>query len=201
MRQAEIHRITKETEIYARVIIEGKGRPNIKTPIGFFNHLLETMAFHARLDLDLSARGDLQVDQHHLVEDCGLVLGQVLREALGHGSGINRIGFFIVPMDDSLAITAVDLSGRPYLQFKLRTKRRFCGDLDTDLLEEFFQALARGLMANLVIKVPTGQNDHHKIEAVFKSLGRSLKYAMAKDPRESENISELLPSLKGVIDL
>lgn len=201
VRQAKIQRITRETEISAKLIIEGSGQTAVKTPIGFLNHLLETLTFHGRFDLEFLAKGDLQVDQHHLVEDCGLVLGQVMRKAAGQGHGLNRVGFFIMPMDDSLAITAVDLSGRPYLQFELRTRRRFCGELDTDLLEEFFQALARGLMANIVIKVAGGKNDHHKLEAVFKSFGRSLRYALAMDPRESENISELLPTLKGVIDL
>ncbi len=200
-RQAKIKRETRETQIKARLKLEGSGEASLKTPIAFLSHLLETFAFHGRFDLELTATGDLAVDQHHLVEDCGFVLGQLLRKAAGKAKGINRAGFFVVPMDDALALVAVDLSGRASLQYELKTKRRFCGSLDTDLMEEFFRALSRGLMANVVVKVMAGRNDHHKLEAVFKALGRALRYALSSDPREGEIIRDSLPSLKGVLDL
>ncbi len=200
-RHAKIKRETRETQIKARLKLEGSGEASLKTPIALLSHLLETFAFHGRFDLELTATGDLTVDQHHLVEDCGFVLGQLLRKAAGKGKGINRAGFFVVPMDDALALVAVDLSGRTSLQYELKTKRRFCGSLDTDLMEEFFRALSRGLMANVVVKVMAGRNDHHKLEAVFKALGRALRYALSSDPREGEIIRDSLPSLKGVLDL
>ncbi len=200
-REAKIHRKTRETEITSWLLIEGKGQSIVATQIPFLNHLLETFAFHGRFDMNFQAKGDLNVDQHHLLEDCGLVLGQLIRKAAGKLRGINRAGFFVMPMDEALAIVAVDISGRPWVQYELKTKRRFCGSLDTDVLEEFFQGLARGLMGNLVIKVTAGRNDHHKLEAVFKGLGRSLRYALAFDPREADIIRDSWPSLKGVLDL
>jgi imidazoleglycerol-phosphate dehydratase len=143
----------------------------------------------------MKAKGDLEVDQHHLVEDCGIVLGKAFKKALGDKKGINRTGYFVYPMDEALAIVAVDISGRPYLQFDVKFKRRFCGDLDTDLLEDFFQAFATGLEANIVVRMPYGRSDHHKIEAIFKALGKAMKMACSKDKRAIENI----PSTKGKI--
>ncbi|MGB4704981.1 MAG: imidazoleglycerol-phosphate dehydratase HisB [Candidatus Saccharicenans sp.] len=200
-RAAEISRKTKETEISGWLLIEGSGQARVTTPIAFLSHLLETFAFHGRFDLNFQADGDLEVDQHHLLEDCGLVLGQLIRKAAGDLKGINRAGFFVMPMDEALAIVAVDLSGRPFLQYELKTKRRVCGSLDTDVLEDFFQGLARGLTGNVVIKVMAGRSDHHKLEAVFKALGRAVRYALAADPREADIISDSWPSLKGVLDL
>jgi len=199
-RKAELHRITAETDIRASLIIEGSGHSRIITPIGFFSHLLQSFAFHGKFDLDLVANGDINVDQHHLVEDCGLVLGQLFNQALGEAKGINRAGYFVMPMDEALAIVAVDLSGRPYLQYKARFRRRYCGELDTDVVPDFFQALASGLRANLVVQIQAGRSDHHRAEAAFKALGRALRLACSLDPREVEVLAELPPSLKGVID-
>ena len=194
-RQAEYRRKTAETEIKAALTIEGNGDSTIDTPIGFLNHMLATFARHGRFDLELKAAGDLHVDQHHLIEDCGLVLGSVFARALRDKKGIDRAGYFVFPMDEALAVAAVDLNGRPYLQFDMSFQRRTCGDLDTDLMESFFHALATGLQANLVMRMPYGHNDHHKLEAAFKALGKALSMACVRggDP---ENIL----STKGVID-
>ncbi len=199
-KMTELSRKTRETSIEARLELNGSGQSSINTQIYFLKHLLESFVFHGRFDLMLEARGDIEVDQHHLLEDCGLVLGQLFRQALKELKGINRAGFFVMPMDDALALAAVDISGRPYVQYELKTRRRFCGDLDTDQVEEFFNGFSRGLMANLVIKA-IGKNDHHKLEAVFKAFGRALKYALSIEEGASEIIRDYLPSLKGIIDL
>ncbi|MGQ9472143.1 MAG: imidazoleglycerol-phosphate dehydratase HisB [Candidatus Aminicenantales bacterium] len=199
-RKAESFRETNETAIKTYIVIEGSGKHEVNTPIHFFTHLLQTLTFHGKFDLTLSASGDIQVDQHHLVEDCGLVLGKAIRLALGEAKGINRAGFFVMPMDEALAIAAVDISGRPVLQYEASFRRRFCGDLDTDVLPDFFQALAIGLMGNVVIRIPEGRSDHHRAEAAFKALGRALRMACSLDPREREDLTAVLPSLKGVID-
>ena len=194
-RQAKIHRQTSETDIMAQLKIEGRGKYEIKTPIGFFNHMLESFTKHGLFDLKLSGQGDLQVDQHHLLEDCGIVLGQCFKNALANKRGINRAGYFVYPMDEALAVVAVDISGRPFLQYEAAFEHRFCGDMDSDLLEDFFQALSVHMAANLVIRMPYGRSDHHKMEAVFKALGKALKMACSLDPRA---IAEI-PSTKGEI--
>jgi len=194
-RKAEVHRITAETSIKASLLIEGSGQNQISTPIGFFTHLLQSFAFHGKFDLSLTASGDTHVDQHHLVEDCGLVLGKLFNQALGEAKGINRAGYFVMPMDEALAIVAVDLSGRPYLQYEAKFRRRYCGELDTDVLADFFQALASGLLANIVVKIPAGRSDHHRAEAAFKALGRALRLACSLDPREVGALAELPLSL------
>lgn len=196
MREAKFDRKTRETQIAARLKIEGSGRSRITTPVPFFSHMLESFARHGLFDLNLTARGDTQVDQHHLIEDCGLALGRVFSLALGDRAGINRAGFFVFPMDEALAVVAVDLGGRPYLQFEADFRRRFCGTLDTDLLEDFFQALSVHLGANLVVRLPFGRSDHHKVEAAFKGLGKALRAACSLDGREASGP----PSAKGVID-
>ncbi|OGD21529.1 MAG: imidazoleglycerol-phosphate dehydratase [Candidatus Aminicenantes bacterium RBG_16_63_16] len=196
MREARFERRTKETKISARLRLEGSGRARIATPVPFFNHMLETFARHGLFDVSLSARGDTRVDQHHLIEDCGLVLGRVFSLALGDRAGINRTGFFVFPMDEALAVVAVDLGGRPYLQFEADFRRRFCGALDTDLLEDFFQALSVQLGANMVVRLPFGRCDHHKVEAAFKGLGKALRAACSLDIREAAG----MPSAKGIID-
>jgi len=200
IRKARFNRETRETNITAYLKIEGSGQHRIETPIGFFTHLLESFAFHGRFDLNFSAKGDLNVDQHHLVEDCGLVLGRLFGRALGKAKGINRAGFFIMPMDEALAIVSIDLCGRPYLQYDVKFRRRLCGKLDTDTLPDFFQAFASGVMGNIVIKTVIGRSDHHKAEATFKAFGRALRLACSLDPREVKAIAELPSSLKGVID-
>jgi imidazoleglycerol-phosphate dehydratase len=158
--------------------------------------MLESFAKHGRFDLSFKAEGDLNVDQHHLVEDCGLVLGKLFILALGDKRGINRTGFFVYPMDEALAVVAVDFGGRPYLQYAVTFLRRLCGDLDSDLLRDFFQAFSSQSQANLVVRMPYGRSDHHKIEAIFKAFGKALRMACSKDRRDIADI----PSTKGVID-
>lgn len=195
-RKAEIERTTNETEIRGELVLEGRGRSEINIPVGFFKHMLESFVRHGRFDLTLNGKGDLHVDQHHFIEDAGLVLGMLFSKALGDRKGINRTGFFVFPMDEAMALTAVDLGGRPYLQLDLTLKRRFCGDFDTDVLPDFFQALADRSRANLVVRVPYGRSDHHKLEAAFKALGKALRQACSLDIRDVED----MPSAKGVID-
>jgi len=195
MRAAKIERKTKETQIEIELYLDGKGKYNIDTPIGFLTHMLELFSKNSRFDLTIKAKGDLEVDQHHTVEDVGIVLGQALKEALGDKKGINRAGYFLYPMDESLAAVAVDIGGRPYLQFQANLRRRFCGNLDTDLLEDFFYGFASSLGANIVVNVLSGRSDHHKIEAVFKALGRAMKMACSLD----KNMLDEIPSTKGMI--
>ena len=193
MRNTYLSRKTNETEIKVELEIDGKGEYDIKSEIGFWKHMLETFAKFANIDLKMNIKGDLEVDQHHTIEDCGIVLGKAFKLALGNKLGINRYGYFISPMDESLAEIAIDIGGRPYLQFKAEFKRRFCGDLDTDLIEDFFQAFAVNLEANIAVKA-IGRSDHHKIEAIFKAFGKAMRMACSK------NSSEAIPSTKGVID-
>ncbi|MBS3100766.1 imidazoleglycerol-phosphate dehydratase HisB [Candidatus Woesearchaeota archaeon] len=195
MRIAKIIRKTKETEIEIKLNIDGKGKYAIKTPIGFFTHMLESFAKHGLFDIQLNVKGDLQVDQHHTIEDTGIVLGQAFNKALGNRKGINRAGYFIFPMDEALVIVAADISGRPYLKFKGKLQRRFCGDLDTDLLEDFFYGFSIGLQANLAFKIEYGRSDHHKIEALFKAFAKAMKMACSKDKRALKE----MPSTKGLI--
>jgi len=197
MRKAQLKRKTKETEVSVSLNIDGKGRYMVDTPIGFFSHMLETFSKHSLCDIKLKAKGDLQVDQHHLVEDCGVVLGKAFSLTLGGKKGINRAGYFIFPMDDALAIVACDLGGRPFLQFKATFRRRFCGELETDLIEDFFYGFAVGAAANIAIRVASGRNDHHKIEAIFKAFAKAMKMACSKDRRMIKEI----PSTKGVIQI
>ena len=196
MRTTAIKRQTNETNISIHLNIDGKGEHDIQIPIGFFTHTLESFAKHGLFDITITANGDLHVDQHHLVEDCGIVLGQAFKQALGDKKGINRAGYFVYPMDEALAVVAVDIGGRPFLQFEADFKRRFCGELDTDLLEHFFQGFAMGLGANVVVRMPYGRSDHHKIEATFKAFAKAMKMACSTDPRAIENI----PSTKGMIE-
>jgi imidazoleglycerol-phosphate dehydratase len=195
MRKAKIVRKTKETDIKIELNIDGSGKYDIKNPIGFLAHSLENFAKHGLFDIKMKATGDLEVDQHHLVEDCAIVLGQAFKKALGDKKGTSRAGYFVYPMDEALAVVAIDISGRPYLQFDAKFKRRFCGDLDTDLLEDFFYGFASNLGANLVVRMPYGRNDHHKIEAIFKAFGKATKMACSKEKRGRKNI----PSTKGLI--
>lgn len=196
MRTSKIQRKTNETNISIDLNIDGNGMYNIQTPIGFLTHTLESYAKHGLFDITMTAEGDVHVDQHHLVEDCGIVLAQAFKKALGDKMGINRAGYFVYPMDEALAVVAVDIGGRSFLQFEAEFKRRFCGDLDTDLLEDFFQGFAVNLGANIVVRMPYGRSDHHKIEATFKAFAKSMKMACSIDPRAIENI----PSTKGMID-
>ncbi len=195
MRRAELKRDTKETQIRGNLRIEGKGTYNISTGIRFLDHMLELFAKHGGFDLTLQATGDLDVDQHHTVEDCGIVLGQLFSKALGDRKGINRAGYFVLPMDETLAVVAVDLGGRPALVYKDRVKTRLVGDLQTELLEDFFGGFVNHAGANLHAKVLYGRSNHHKIEAVFKCFARAMRYACSKDAR----LKEQLPSTKGLL--
>lgn len=196
MRQASIERNTRETRLAVRLTLDGQGRGEIRTPIGFFSHMLDAFSRHGLFDLAVNAEGDLHVDQHHLLEDCGLVVGAAFKEALGDKRGINRAGYFVFPMDEALAVVAVDIGGRPYLQWDASFQRRLCGELDTDVLPDFFQGFVQGLAANVAVHMPYGRSDHHKIEAVFKAWGKAMKMACDRDPRSIRDI----PSTKGVID-
>jgi imidazoleglycerol-phosphate dehydratase len=194
-RTTTIKRKTKETEITVELGIDGTGQYSINTPVGFFNHMLESFARHGSFDIKLEAVGDIHVDQHHLVEDCGIVLGQAFDRVLEDRTGIQRAGFFIFPMDESLALAAVDFGGRPYLQYEALFERQYCGGMDTGLFEDFFQALANNAKANIVVRILHGKSDHHKAEAAFKALARAMRAACETDPRNTSAI----PSTKGVI--
>ncbi|MEI7811456.1 MAG: imidazoleglycerol-phosphate dehydratase HisB [Ignavibacteria bacterium] len=193
LRSSSQQRNTKETKITVNVSLDGKGISNIKTGVGFFDHMLEQIAKHANLNLDILVDGDLFVDEHHTVEDTGITLGVAIGEALGGKLGIKRYGFFL-PMDESVAQCALDIGGRSCLVFKCKFKREKVGDFPTELTEEFFRGLAAGLKANIYLEAK-GKNDHHKIEAVFKAFAKALNEACRMDER-SENV---LPSTKGVL--
>jgi len=195
MRTAEIERNTKETQIRAKLRIEGRGNYEISTGIRFFDHMLELFTKHGAFDLKLHANGDLDVDQHHTVEDVGIVLGQLFAKALGDRKGINRAGYFVLPMDETLAVVALDLGGRPALVYKDLVKVRLVGDLQTELVEDFFGGFVNHAGANLHAKVLYGRSSHHKIEAIFKCFARALKYAASTDAR----LRDLLPSTKGLL--
>jgi len=193
-RPGAAERATTETRIAVRVDLDGTGRATISTGIGFFDHMLELFARHACIDAEIRAEGDLHVDEHHTVEDVGLVLGSALADALGERRGIRRYGF-LLPMDESLARVALDLGGRPFVVFEAEFVRDRVGELPTELVEDFVRALAQTLGANVHVKVEYGRNDHHKIEAIFKGLGRSLRAAIEEDPRLQDEV----PSTKGVL--
>jgi imidazoleglycerol-phosphate dehydratase len=195
MRAATVQRDTKETQIGGALRIEGKGRYEIATGIRFLDHMLELFSKHGGFDLKLKAVGDLDVDQHHTVEDAGIVLGQLFAKALGDRRGINRAGYFVLPMDETLCVAAVDLGGRPYLVYKDLVKVRLVGDLQTELMEDFFSGFANHAGANIHLKVMYGRSNHHKIEAVFKCFARAMKYACSKD----ERLKGELPSTKGLL--
>jgi imidazoleglycerol-phosphate dehydratase len=195
MRRASIERKTKETRIRGSLTIEGRGAYQISTGIRFFDHMLELFTKHGGFDLKLIAEGDLDVDQHHTVEDVGIVLGQLFAKALGDRRGINRAGYFALPMDETLAVVAVDLGGRPALAYKDLVKTRLVGDLQTELVEDFFGGLVNHAGANLHAKVLYGRSNHHKIEAIFKCFARAMRYACSKDAR----LKKQLPSTKGLL--
>ncbi len=182
-RKAEIARKTSETDVALTLLIDGKGASKITTGIGFLDHMLTLFAKHGRFDLELSASGDLHVDSHHTVEDVGIVLGQALKEALGDKKSISRYGTSFVPMDEALAMVSLDISGRPYLVFDVSFSNDRVGEMDTELFEEFFRALAFNAGITLHIKELQGGNNHHIIEAVFKAFGRALAEAAAVDGR------------------
>ena len=195
MRSASLERNTRETQISGRLRIEGRGRYDVRTGIRFLDHMLELFAKHGGFDLTLRAQGDLDVDQHHTVEDAGIVLGQLFTKALGDRRGINRAGYFVMPMDETLAVVALDLGGRPALAYRDRVRVRYVGDLQTELLEDFFGGFVNHAGANLHVKVLEGRSSHHKVESVFKCFARALKYACSKD----KSLRGQLPSTKGLL--
>jgi imidazoleglycerol-phosphate dehydratase len=195
VRKSALERNTRETEIRGALKIEGRGRYEVSTGIRFLDHMLELFAKHGGFDLTLRAAGDLDVDQHHTVEDTGIVLGQLFSKALGDRRGINRAGYFVLPMDETLAVVAVDLGGRPALVYKDLVKTRLVGDLQTELVEDFFGGFVNHAGANLHAKVLYGRSNHHKIEAIFKCFARAMRYACSRDAR----LREQLPSTKGLL--
>lgn len=195
MRTAQIVRTTKETDIKLSLNLDGKGESNVDTGCGFLNHMLTLFAKHSGMDLDVSCMGDVEVDYHHTTEDIGICLGEALAEALGSKKGIVRYGYFLLPMDESLVMTAVDLSGRVYLGYDMEIPTEKIGDFDTELIEEFFYGFVRGAKATLHVKQMDGTNSHHIAEAAFKSVGRSLRQAVAIDERFAND----MPSTKGVL--
>jgi imidazoleglycerol-phosphate dehydratase len=195
VRKAAVERKTKETRIAASLKIEGLGRYNISTGIRFFDHMLELFTKHGGFDVTLKCDGDLDVDQHHTVEDVGIVLGELFAKALGDRKGINRAGYFVQTMDETLAVVALDLGGRPALVYKDRVKVRVVGDLQTELVQDFFDGFVNKAGANVHVKVLYGRSNHHKIEAIFKCFARAMKYACSKDAR----LKDQLPSTKGLL--
>ena len=181
MRKAEIKRTTKETDILLVLDLDGGGKAEISTGIGFFDHMLTAFAVHSGIDLKVSCKGDLEVDGHHTVEDVGIALGQAFLEAVGDKAGIERYGSFMLPMDESLALAAIDISGRPYLVFDAAFTAPMIGDYDTQLTEEFWRAFAMNSKTTLHIKLMYGANDHHKAEAIYKAAAHAIKAAIAKN--------------------
>ena len=196
-RKAEIKRKSYETNISLSLCLEGEGNINIKSGIGFFDHMLTLLAAHGSFDMELECIGDLHVDGHHTVEDIGIVLGKAFREALGDKKGITRYGTFFIPMDESLAMVSVDISGRPYLHYDTPTMSAQLGDFDTQLVEEFLRAFCIHAGLTLHARVLYGKNVHHIIEAIFKALGHALRIAVALQPDTSKM---QIPSTKGILD-
>jgi imidazoleglycerol-phosphate dehydratase len=195
VRQSEIIRKTTETKIELHLTIEGTGLYKISTGIRFFDHMLELFTRHGAFNLDLTCNGDLDVDQHHTVEDVGIALGEAFDRAVGDKRGINRAGYFIMPMDETLAIAAVDLSGRTAYTVETKVRARLVGDLQAELVTDFFEGFARGARANVHVKTMYGRSNHHKIEAIFKAFARALRVACSRDPQ----LAEMLPSTKGLL--
>ena len=195
MRQAQVTRNTLETQISVRVDLDGTGKATLKTGIGFFDHMLDQIARHGMLDMDISASGDLHIDAHHTVEDVGIALGQAVVKALGDKTGIRRYGHAYVPLDEALTRVVIDLSGRPGLEFGIAFSRALIGEFDVDLIHEFFQGFVNHALATLHIDNLKGRNAHHQAETAFKAFGRALRMAVEPDPR----MQGILPSTKGAL--
>ena len=195
IRTAGFERNTTETRIAVKLTVEGEGKYRVKTGIRFFDHMLELFARHGAFNLELICDGDLDVDQHHTVEDVGIALGEAFDHALGDKRGILRAGYFLMPMDETLAIAAVDLSGRAAFAVDTKVRTRLVGDLQTELVTDFFEGFARGARANVHVKTMYGRSNHHKIEAIFKAFARALRVACSRD----EQLGEMLPSTKGLL--
>ncbi len=194
-RKAKIRRSTKETDIRLALNIDGRGQYQVSTGIRFFDHMLELFAHHGGFDLELKASGDLDVDQHHTVEDVGIVLGQAFTKALGDKKGILRAGYFVMPMDETLGLAAVDFSGRTSAVIDTKVKTRLVGDLQSELVFDFFEGFARGANAGVHLKILYGRSNHHKIESLFKAFGRALRAACWRDKR----MAKFIPSTKGLL--
>lgn len=195
MRSARLHRSTTETDIRLWLKIEGRGTYDVSTGIRFFDHMLELFARHGGFDLKLKANGDLDVDQHHTVEDVGIALGEAFYAALGNKRGIMRAGYFVMPMDETLGLAAVDFSGRAATSVKTQVRTRLVGDLQAELVHDFFEGFARGARANVHARVLYGRSNHHKIESLFKAFARALRVACSRDRR----LARMLPSTKGLL--
>ena len=195
VRKSAVARDTNETRIAIALTIEGKGVYKISTGIRFFDHMLELFTRHGAFDLELTCKGDLDVDQHHTVEDVGIALGEAFDRALGDKRGILRAGYFIMPMDETLAVAAVDLSGRAAFAVDTKVRTRLVGDLQSELVTDFFEGFARGARANVHVKTMYGRSNHHKIEAIFKAFARALRVACSRD----KQLGEMLPSTKGLL--
>jgi imidazoleglycerol-phosphate dehydratase len=195
VRRALVDRRTAETQIAVRLALDGKGRYDNRTGIRFLDHMLDLVARHGGFDLTVKATGDLDVDQHHTVEDTGIAFGEAVAAALGNKRGINRAGYFVMPMDETLAVAAIDLSGRPHAVVDTKVTVQRVGDLQTELVHDFFDGFAMAARANVHLKVMYGRSNHHKIEACFKAFARALRVACAKDKR----MAKMLPSTKGLL--
>jgi imidazoleglycerol-phosphate dehydratase len=194
-RTATLDRKTTETKIALKLTIEGHGLYSVSTGIRFFDHMLELFTRHGAFDLELNCKGDLDVDQHHTVEDVGIALGEAVDHALGDKKGILRAGYFVMPMDETLAVAAIDLSGRVACVIKTKVKTRLVGDLQSELVEDFFEGFARGARANVHLKTLYGRSSHHKVEALFKAFARALRVACSRD----KQLGDMLPSTKGLL--
>ncbi len=195
MRRAVIDRRTTETQIALTLALEGRGQYDVRTGIRFLDHMLELFTRHGGFNMKVRATGDLDVDQHHTVEDLGIALGEAVSQALGNRRGINRAGYFVMPMDETLAVVAVDLGGRPHTVVDLKVGVTRVGDLQAELVHDFFEGFSIGARANVHVKVMYGRSNHHKIEAIFKAFARALRVACAKDKR----LAKMLPSTKGLL--
>ena len=195
MRRGVVERTTTETAVRLRLSLDGRGRFDVRTGIRFLDHMLELVARHGAFDLTVKAEGDLDVDQHHTVEDVGIALGEAVASALGSRRGIHRAGYFVMPMDETLAVAAIDLGGRVHAVVDLRLRVRTVGDLQAELVADFFEGFAQGAKANVHLKVLYGRSSHHQVEAVFKAFARALRAACARDRR----MARMLPSTKGLL--
>src|SRR2546430_1856933 len=194
-RSATIHRKTAETEIHLRLSLDGRGKSKISTGIRFFDHMLDLVARHGAFDLAIAATGDLDVDQHHTVEDVGIALGEAVQKSLGSKKGILRAGYFLMPMDETLAAAAVDLGGRPYCVVKAAIAAQRVGDFQVELMEDFFQGFAQSAKANVHLRALYGRSSHHQVEAIFKAFARALRFAVSRDKR----LRQVLPSTKWLL--
>ena len=194
-RTATIHRKTNETNIHLKLNLDGRGNASIKTGIRFFDHMLELVARHGAFDLQVQARGDLDVDQHHTVEDVGITFGEAVQKALGSKRGILRAGYFLMPMDETLAAAAIDLGGRPFCVVNAKISAKLVGDFQVELIEDFFQGFAQAARANVHLRSLYGRSSHHQVEAMFKAFARALRFAVARDKR----LRKILPSTKGLL--